>query len=413
MRRMLVTCLGLIGAACAKPEANAPGATASGAQPSAQAESAMTTPPPPLPGQLGAATPCPDGATPGGDGVCPGAAPAAPAQGTSSTTPQKPRSAAVEQLARGTGTAADTKLAEGDAALEADDYDNAAKHYGEAKRLAPEDPAPLVGLARVALRRSGIELGYASAPKDPQVQGVLRTLDRALRLDPRFAPALLERGRALLILGEAEPALSALRGAAKGLPHDAEAQSALGVALLATGAPGDALQHFQRASQLDPNNPERLTNLGTAYMMRGRVPEAVRAYRRAVALDPSDPRTQGDLGTAYLAQHDLDSAMVHLEKAVALDPRATFLSNLGYAYQLLGMNERAVSTYRRALDKDPKLGSAWINLGTVLAQQGKLAEAEKALKEAERLDPSDPRAKANLEELEALKRKGASQQSKP
>lgn len=407
MRSVLLACLVVVGAGCEKPTPDAPMPRA---RPGADDEPVMTAPLPAPPTQPSALLACPAGGTRDTNGVCP--TPSA-TKGTRSKAPPKPRPAPGERLARGTGTQADTELAEGDQALYEDDPEQAKKHYEAARQLAPKDPAPLVGLARTELRRSGIELGYASAPKDQRVERVLAKLDAALRLDAHFAPALVERGRALLILGEAEPALESLRAAAKELPGDAETQSALGVALLATGSAADALQHFQRASELDPNNPERLTNLGTAYMMRGRVPEAVRAYRQAVALDPSDARTQGDLGTAYLAQHDLRQAMTHLQKAVALDARATFLSNLGYAYQLAGKSSLAISTYRRALDKDPKLGSAWINLGTVLAQQGKFEEARKALLRAQRLDPSDPRAKANLEELDALEREKAGKKSKP
>ena len=52
---------------------------------------------------------------------------------------------------------------------------------------------------------------------------------------------------------------------------------------------------------------------------------------------------------------------------------------------------------------DPKLGSAWINLGTALAKKGDLAGAERAYQRALSLDPSDPRAKASLSELSEMK----------
>jgi Flp pilus assembly protein TadD len=49
---------------------------------------------------------------------------------------------------------------------------------------------------------------------------------------------------------------------------------------------------------------------------------------------------------------------------------------------------------------DATLGSAWINLGTALAQTGKRAEAREAFERALQLDPQDPRARDNLRELE-------------
>src|SRR6202000_1796714 len=93
------------------------------------------------------------------------------------------------------------------------------------------------------------------------------------------------------------------------------------------------------------------------------------------------------------------------DRAVGLAPdRATFVSNLSYAYFLAGRLEDAIKTANKACALDPKLGSAWINLGTALAKKGDLAAAERAYQRAVAIDPSDPRAKANLAELADLKR---------
>ncbi len=100
--------------------------------------------------------------------------------------------------------------------------------------------------------------------------------------------------------------------------------------------------------------------------------------------------------------------MAELRRAIALDPsRATFHSNLGYAMQSQGMRSEAVAEYREAIRLDPQLGSAWINLATLLAHDPKTrADARAALETARKIDPTDPRVKANLEELDALE-KGA------
>jgi len=86
-------------------------------------------------------------------------------------------------------------------------------------------------------------------------------------------------------------------------------------------------------------------------------------------------------------------------------PTASYLTNLGYAYQLLGRRPDAVAKYREAIRIDDKFASAWINLGTALAQDPKTrAEARSALTTAQKIDPTDPRVKANLEELDALEK---------
>src|SRR5690606_41325950 len=60
----------------------------------------------------------------------------------------------------------------------------------------------------------------------------------------------------------------------------------------------------------------------------------------------------------------------YLTRAVALAPgRATFLSNLAYLELSSGKLEEASRLARRATVLDPKLGSAWINLGVARSEE--------------------------------------------
>ena len=118
-------------------------------------------------------------------------------------------------------------------------------------------------------------------------------------------------------------------------------------------------------------------------------------------------RAHSDLGTALLGTTDLERALSELRRAVALDPgRASFHSNLGYALQQSGHADEAIAEYHTALRLDPKAASAWINLGTALARTPRTrGEARAAFQRAGQLSPSDPRVKANLDELDALEKK--------
>jgi Flp pilus assembly protein TadD len=51
---------------------------------------------------------------------------------------------------------------------------------------------------------------------------------------------------------------------------------------------------------------------------------------------------------------------------------------------------------------DDTFASGHINLGIALARKGQYAEARKALEKAQKLDPTDTRPPANLEELKQL-----------
>src|SRR5262249_6155344 len=82
--------------------------------------------------------------------------------------------------------------------------------------------------------------------------------------------------------------------------------------------------------------------------------------------------------------------------------------------QLEGKVTEAIGEYREALRLDSKLASAWINLATALSRDPKTrGEARQALKTAGNLDPTDPRVKANLEELDGLEKHGGLPKGEP
>jgi Tfp pilus assembly protein PilF len=354
------------------------------------------------------------GETPAGSGEMPTAQPCPATERASagrcddatSTAPAPAKDRSSTRLVRGVGDAADRLLELGEAALDREAYTLAKQYFADAQAALPEHPAPIVGLCLAELGLQQIPTEYAAAVDDARLAPIAEQLERALRLDPEYAPALLQRGRLLLIQGMPKQAESSLRQAASQAADSAEAHSALAVALLAQGKTDAALRGFERAAELDPSNVERLTNLGTAYFMEGRLARALESYRRALRLAPEDPRALSDLGTTLLAQGEPEKALPYLTQAQQLDPRrATFMNNLGYAHHQLGEMTRAKAWYERALVMDPKLGSAWINLGIWHADAGELEQAQQALEQALSLDPEDPRAIKNLQELKDLRAK--------
>jgi Flp pilus assembly protein TadD len=296
------------------------------------------------------------------------------------------------------------ELDKGDAAFEPNDLDEAKKHYEAAAKSGPKRAGPLVGLARVRIAKSNAPNDYGASKGNAEVTAGVRALKQALAAEADYGPAFAELGRAQLMLGDADGALASLRRAAELLPNEAEAQSALGVALLASGRKEEALTALQRATTLDSGSAPRHGNLGTVLLLLGRVNDAVHEFEVQARLADGDARAHSDLGTALLAQNQIQRAMTELERAVQLDgSRASYLTNLGYAYQLVGRRADAIAKYRAALKIDDKFASAWIDLATALAQDPPTrAEARAALMTAQKIDPTDPRVKANLEELDQL-----------
>ncbi len=78
-----------------------------------------------------------------------------------------------------------------------------------------------------------------------------------------------------------------------------------------------------------------------------------------------------DKGNTAAQRGDYEGAAEAFEQAVAADPHdAHARYNLALAQQYLGDAELAVAGYRRAIDIDPQLVDAYINLGNLYGELG-------------------------------------------
>jgi Flp pilus assembly protein TadD len=306
-------------------------------------------------------------------------------------------------LARGNGQPGDSELAAGDLAYDQENYGQALEAYQRARKKNMKDPAPIVGMVRVKLAQADVPTDFKSAPGHPAVLKGISDLKHALLLDSNYVPARIELGQLYLIQGKSKQALDELKKASELGAKSAEAFSALGVALLATGSPQKALEALKKATELDATNPARFTNLGAVQLNQGNVQEAIQAFEKAKKLDPNNARALSDLGAAHLAAGDVGKALPNLKKAIELNPKKpSFHANLSYALALQGDLAGAEKEARKSVELDKNFGSGWINLGTALAKQKKYKEARKAFEQALKINPNDPRAKANMAELKQL-----------
>jgi tetratricopeptide (TPR) repeat protein len=188
-----------------------------------------------------------------------------------------------------------TALAEADAALRMAQFDLAGVRYEEAARLAPKDPRPLLGLARV-------RFAMAQTPEG------LALLDRSITLGETPA-ALLLRGR---ILGVARRFDDAARDLRRGLalePSDGSAWPILAavevnrgeelqtrraweeaVKSLGAAAAADQLWTMLLAMPPDPQEPQESLDRcarGQVAMFLERWPEAAHEQRNALRNAPA------------------------------------------------------------------------------------------------------------------------------
>jgi len=104
-----------------------------------------------------------------------------------------------------------------------------------------------------------------------------------------------------------------------------------------------------------------------------------------------------NMGSFYLAQRDYRQAAAFYETAIRLQPRLIQpYVNISFAYNALGLNDKAVQSLRRACELGPKSLEANLNLGLLLGEMGHLEEAAAHLQKAAELDPKSAVALYNL-----------------
>jgi TolB-like protein/phage tail protein X len=158
-----------------------------------------------------------------------------------------------------------------------------------------------------------------------------------------------------------------------------------------------------RAPALAPRHPVSLYALGEICTLSKRRAEAISAFEQAIAANPNLAGAHAYMGLAKAASGlQLEDVEGHITRAFRLSPRdtsASFWCNIaGGANIFLGRYEAAESWIRRALEFDRNYANAYFYLAAVLVEQGRIAEAQKLVKDGLAINPafSAARARANL-----------------
>jgi len=168
--------------------------------------------------------------------------------------------------------------------------------------------------------------------------------------------------------------------------------------LMARGDYVHAAAQMRLALKLDQTLaevPARLT-LGQALARAGDLEGAVVELRRAAALAPRDAQVQVELGNTYAAAGHLGAATQAFESALSIDPqipgvRAKLAWARASGLRSRGDVEGAARSYREALELEPNLSEARLELATTLARRGDLEGATAEMKAFVQQRPNDPR----------------------
>lgn len=232
--------------------------------------------------------------------------------------------------------------------------------------------------------------------------------ERAIALQPDYAPAYNNMGVAQRAAGQLDRAIDSYRRALAVEGDYPDAHYNLANALLEKQQPVEAAAHFETALASIPDSAGVRNNLGIALMAQGRGADAIAAFRAAVAAEPESARAHRNLGSALADAGRIDEAIAMLTRASTLDPAdASAHYDLGVVLLQAGRTEQAIGELRRTVQLTPDAAEAHNNLGIALGSMGRLDEAIGEFEQALRINPDFAQARNNLRMAREARAAGA------
>jgi Tfp pilus assembly protein PilF len=118
----------------------------------------------------------------------------------------------------------------------------------------------------------------------------------------------------------------------------------------------EAIALYTRSIELFPT-AEGYTFRGWTYSFQGRIEEAIAECKKAIEVDPTFGNPYNDIGAYLVEQGRLDEAIPWFERALEAPRYESYCFphfNLGRVYERKRMMARALESYRKALEENPR-----------------------------------------------------------
>jgi tetratricopeptide (TPR) repeat protein len=147
--------------------------------------------------------------------------------------------------------------------------------------------------------------------------------------------------------------------------------------------------HCRRTLACNPDAWAAHNNLGAVLAAQGRLDEAALEYQAALRLKPTDSSAHSNLGIIFARLHRFDAAIAEYHAALAAAPDSPKIwFNLGNALYALHRNPEALDALSRAIDENARWTSPRYEMGAILLDLGRPAEAGRQAQIIVALDPA-------------------------
>ncbi|MDN6318882.1 MAG: type IV pilus biogenesis/stability protein PilW [Marinobacter sp.] len=152
----------------------------------------------------------------------------------------------------------------------------------------------------------------------------------------------------------------------------------LATAYIGQGNTERARHHLDRALELEPHSPQALAAYGLIYNSNGDAELAEKSFRKSISSDGSYTRARVYYGAFLYSQGRLKESrdqFLAASKDTDYKERGSVFYNLGMTQERLGLQKKAVASYRRASELTRGDARSLLSLTRVMVESGDIAGA--------------------------------------
>lgn len=225
-------------------------------------------------------------------------------------------------------------------------------------------------------------------------------LREALAINPDRAEWHFNLGLTLEAAGRFEDAAKALTDCHNIQQDDPQVLVLIGVNLLRGNKPREAVGFLEQVEKLDAHNVASFVNRVDAYQRLGDHEQAEVMFYMAQQCDPKNADAYVFLADSLLARNMHEKAVWCLREAANLDANlAGIHARLADAYAATGRLERARQLFLRELRNNPGDIPTLLDLGCLLVQMNRFAEAGEKFRRVLEMETDHPEAHFYLADL--------------
>jgi|GEM_PF-2752797 len=219
----------------------------------------------------------------------------------------------------------------------------------------------------------------------------IQNFRRAITLDPDYALAHEKLGDCLAKRGNSQQALASYHEAIKAEPDDQGIEKKIADAYYKRDEYDQALPRYQDLVDQSPKDTISLYRLGKCYYEIGKYPRSAEVLSTLTRKSPRHYLGHFYQGLSYLKLDQFTQAEKAFKEAGRWEESEILSYNLGLTYESQNKIKLAIDSYKKALEIKPNHESSLEHFGELCLKEGRISEAESALKKLQELSPSSPR----------------------